>query len=190
MAYAGKTVQNPATGQSIRFIVTSQDSAGRVLEMESSYERRGPEPPAHFHPSQEERFEVLEGELRVRLDGQLRTLRTGEQLHIAPGQVHAMWNPSEDRTTVRWTTTPALRTEEFMESMFGLAQDGRVNAQGAPGLLHVAVLADEFAPEFRLANPPRWVQKVVFGVLRPLAQLAGVPPLVHQYVERRNSQPV
>ena len=33
-----------------------------VLEMEASYPGDGNLPPEHFHPSQAERFEVLEGE--------------------------------------------------------------------------------------------------------------------------------
>ncbi|WP_400191442.1 cupin domain-containing protein [Hymenobacter sp. B81] len=181
-------MQNPLTGQSIRFITTSQDSAGRVLEMESSFSHAGPEPPAHFHPAQEEHFLVLEGELQVRLQGRLLRLRPGQRLRVAPGQVHSMWNAGEARTTVRWTVLPALRTEEFLENVFGLAQDGQVNAQGKPGLLPAAVLAGEYAPEFRLARPPRWVQRLVFGLLRPLARAIGLPALVLRYAESRHPQ--
>ncbi|WP_165903770.1 cupin domain-containing protein [Hymenobacter gummosus] len=174
MAYQGQSVENPITGQSLYFLSTARQTNGRELVLEASYRGRGPEPRPHYHPQQEELFEVLQGELQVRLDGQLRTLRRGERLRIAPGQVHAMWNGQDERTIVRWTTRPALRTEELLETTFTLAQAGLVTPEGAPGLLQSSLLLSEFGREYRLANPPRLLQRVVFGLLRPLARLIGL----------------
>ncbi|AYA36821.1 cupin domain-containing protein [Hymenobacter oligotrophus] len=174
MAYQGQFIENPITGQSIYFLTTTRQSCGAELVVESSYRGRSLEPQPHFHPTQEEHFEVLQGEVTVRLDGTLRTLRCGEELRIAPGQVHSMWNSSEARATVRWTTRPALRTEEFLETVFTLAQAGLVTPGGVPGVLQSSLLAGEFEGEFRLAEPPRWVQNILFGLLRPIALLLGL----------------
>jgi hypothetical protein len=37
----------------------------------------------------------------------------------------------------------------------------------------MAVIAQEYEEEFRLAKPPWLIQKVLFGVLGPLARLLG-----------------
>jgi quercetin dioxygenase-like cupin family protein len=174
MAYQGQSVENPVTGQSLYFLSTARQTNGRELVLESSYHGPGPEPRPHYHPQQEELFEVLQGALQVRLNGQLRTLHRGEKLRIAPGQVHSMWNEQPGRTIVRWTTRPALRTEELLETTFTLAQAGLVTAEGAPGLLQSALLLGEFDQEFRLARPPRLVQRLVFGLLRPVARFIGL----------------
>ncbi|GAB3823759.1 cupin domain-containing protein [Hymenobacter jeollabukensis] len=174
MAYQGQTIENPFTGQSLHFLTTARQTGGTALVLQSSWRGQGSEPAPHYHPAQEELFEVLQGQLTVRLDGELRHLRAGEQLRIRPGQVHSMWNEVDERATARWTTRPALRTEDLLETVFSLAQAGLVKADGAPGLLQAAVLLPAYDQEFRLARPPRWVQRVVFGLLRPLARLIGL----------------
>lgn len=82
-------------------------------------------PPVHYHPHQEERFEVLSGKLNALIDGRERTLRTGG--------VH-----------VNWQTRPALKTEAFFEMIWGLANDGKTNEKGAPNLLQMAVVTQEY----------------------------------------------
>jgi hypothetical protein len=49
-------------------------STPEALEVEASYRPGGSPPPAHLHPAQDERFEVLEGSVS---DGDERELREG-----------------------------------------------------------------------------------------------------------------
>jgi hypothetical protein len=67
----------------------------------------------------------------------------------------------------------ATRTEEFFETIWGFAKDGKTNEKGVPNLLQVAVIADEYADEFRLASPPLIVQRALFAVLAPVGKLLG-----------------
>ena len=53
MAYKGKFISNPVTGQSIRFLQTREDTAGDLLEMEASFQPNSVEPIPHYHPKQE-----------------------------------------------------------------------------------------------------------------------------------------
>src|SRR5438045_2844532 len=53
--------------------------------------------PTHFHPKQAEHFEILEGTMRARIDGQDRELRAGDTLDIEAGVPHSMWNPGPER---------------------------------------------------------------------------------------------
>ncbi len=87
------------------------------LELEASYEGGGAEPPAHLHPSQDERFEVLAGRMRARIDGRERELSAGESVEIAAGTEHQMWNAGTERAVMRWTTMPAGRTLDWFREL-------------------------------------------------------------------------
>lgn len=183
MAIKNKFIFNPKTKQEIRFIQTSRETQGRLLEMETTYNMRSPEPPPHYHPRQHEDFRVLEGELTVRIDGQVSVLRSGDTLHIPRNKVHSMWNNTDGRTVVNWKIQPALNTEHFLETAMGLAMEGKVNKRGMPGLLQVALMANKFAGVFRLSKPPYAVQRFLFAALAPFALLYGLRPTYTRFID-------
>lgn len=167
---------NPVTGMSLRILRSPVESGGALLEMEAEYPPGSTVPPAHFHPRQEERFAILDGAMRAEVGGVRRELATGDGLVIRPGTSHAMWNPGPVSARVNWQVRPALRTEEFFRVMFALAARGRVDAHGVPGLLELALLVPHFREEVRLTSPPALVQRLVFGLLGPLARALGRCP--------------
>ncbi|MFI5027385.1 MAG: cupin domain-containing protein [Solirubrobacterales bacterium] len=65
-----------------------------ALEVETSYRPLGSPPPGHLHPDHDEHFEVLEGVIRVRVDGEEMELSSGAEVDFMRGQVHQMWNPA------------------------------------------------------------------------------------------------
>jgi hypothetical protein len=85
---------------------------------------------------------------------------------------------------------PAARFEAMIRNAFGLAQDGRVNKRGMPNLLQLAVFAREFADVMQLTRPPRIVQKMLFGLLTPLARLLGYRGNYPEYLTRGPSSTV
>lgn len=183
MAYPSKVVTNPITGQSIKFIQTSRDTQGLLLEMESTYQAHSTEPMPHFHPQQEEYFKVLSGSVSVRLNGELKILNAGEALNIPPNHIHSMWNPSEEKAVVNWQVQPALDTEYFLEMGMGLAQAGKVKADGMPNLLQSVVLVTRFKNVYRLAKPGPIAQKIVFSILAPFARLMGYRAIYREYLD-------
>ena len=173
MVEAGDALENPVSGQHLIVRNAARDTGGELLEVEAVYTKPTPSrPPAHYHPRQEERFEVLDGKLNVLVDGQERTLEEGEVLTVAPGVPHQMW-AAEAGVRVNWQTRPALKTESFFETVWGLAKDGKVNDKGVPSLLRAALIAREYEDEFRLASPPWAVQRLLFGSLAPIGRLLG-----------------
>lgn len=183
MAYQNKTISNSITGQDIKFLRTAKDTNGQLLEMETTYNGYSKEPVAHYHPNQREDFTVSSGELTIRIDGELKVLKAGDSLHIPGNKVHAMWNNSAGITVVTWKIQPALNTEYFLETAMGLAADGKTNKDGMPSILQVALMANKFSQEFRLAKLPYAVQKVLFGLLSPIAYLFGFRPSYKKYVD-------
>ncbi|GAB3165843.1 cupin domain-containing protein [Telluribacter humicola] len=183
MAYQNKTISNPRTHQTIRFLRTGKDTNGQLLEMEATYNAFSKEPAAHYHPHQEEEFIVLEGEMTVRIDGDLRVLTKGDKLHVPKNKVHSMWNNTTTKTVVNWKVRPALETEHLLETLHGLANDGKTNEAGMPSLLQVAVLIDKYNHVMRLAKPSYAVQKSLFTILTPFAYLLGYKPTDKKYLD-------
>ena len=105
-----------------------------VLEMEATYPGDAGMPPVHWHPSQTERFEVLEGEVTAIVDGE-SIYKQGDSFEVPPGVGHQMAANGPTRTN--WQTRPALRTADF----FAALGSGSANED----------TLKEYAPEFRLA---------------------------------------
>ncbi|MBA3367669.1 MAG: hypothetical protein H0T99_03170 [Geodermatophilaceae bacterium] len=68
---------------------------------------------------------------------------------------------------------PALDTETFFETYFGLARDGKVNKKGLPNPLHMSVLARAYRREMRLSPPVQWVLGPMAILLAPIGRALG-----------------
>jgi mannose-6-phosphate isomerase-like protein (cupin superfamily) len=170
VAQSGEQIGNPATGFSLRFLKTAADTGGELLEMEATYESGSGKPPEHFHPRQREHFEILEGTMQAIIGGDERELDTGDTIDIEPGVPHAMWNPGPGRSRTLWQTRPALRTENFFETIV------RRGGAGKAGPLQTAMIASEYRDEFRATSPPPAIQTVVVPMLATIGRLLGRKP--------------
>ena len=183
MAYKNKVIRNPVTGQSIRFLQTSCDTEGQLLEMESTFAPHSVEPLLHYHPKQHETFTVLEGSLQVRMNGEIRVLMEGATLEIPANTPHSMWNSSCVKTVVNWKVEPALSTEYFLETGMGLAVQGKVNKKGVPCLLQAVLLSEKYKHVFRLAKGPYVVQRAIFKILSPMAKWRGYKAVYSELID-------
>jgi hypothetical protein len=110
-------------------------------------------------------------------------LKEGDTLHIPPGTSHAMWNNSNVITIINWQVRPAMNTEHLLETITGLAIDGKTNEEGMPGILQVAATVNHFTKVYRLSKPPYFVQKILFAVLAPVAYLLGYRATYKKYID-------
>jgi quercetin dioxygenase-like cupin family protein len=167
MARPGDELVNPG-GVRLVFEETSDTTGGELVRVRAFHPPGGGTPPEHYHPFQEERFEVVSGQMAVRLGGHEVTHSAGSRFAVEPELVHTMWDPGPEPTELLWETRPALKTGELFERMWSL--------RGKPGPLELAVAARAYDEEFRLAKPPRPVQRALFGALAPLGRLRGHSP--------------
>ena len=127
----------------------------------------------HIHPGSTESFTVLEGELTVKLDGRVHRLVEGQSATVEGGRWHDWWNASDRDARVLVEVTPGARFGHMLETMFGLANLGHVDASGMPNLLQLAVTGREFSDAVVFRSPPPAMQKAMFAMLAPLAHAMG-----------------
>jgi quercetin dioxygenase-like cupin family protein len=174
MARQGQEIANPRTGQTMRFIETAGSTGGALLRIETVNPPTGRPEPEHVHPEQESSAEVLEGDLRFRVDGVEHVVRAGEKLVIPANTPHTFWNDGTAPARAIQEFRPALRIEDFFETYFALAQAGALNAEGMPSLLQTAVLLPAYAREMRPTSPPWPLIWLLGAVLGPIARARGV----------------
>src|SRR5215207_2176027 len=165
MAYAGQTIHNPVSGESIEFIRTAADTGGELLEFELELAPDGRVPGAHAHPEQEERFYVLEGTMKFRLGMRTIVAGPGDSVVVPAGRVHRFANGGDGPARTRVEVVPALDMEQLFETTVELAHEGRVTRTGMPKPLHLALFVRRFEREVRAPFPPAWVVRVLMAPL-------------------------
>jgi quercetin dioxygenase-like cupin family protein len=154
--------------------VVVRHSSPEALDVEGIYSPGGSRPPAHLHPAQDEHFEVLAGELEVRIESEARTLRAGDTLDIPRATTHKMWNAGEETARVTWRTSPAGRTLDWFRTLDELQRTGRVGRNGMPSSLAFAVYLTEYSDVFRLSlGPATPVARGALALLAPLGRRRG-----------------
>jgi mannose-6-phosphate isomerase-like protein (cupin superfamily) len=149
-------------------------STPELLEAELLLDPGRRMPPAHIHPAQDERFEVLAGTLRVRLGRTVVEVGAGETLEIPRGTRHTMGATGGSRVKAIWQTRPALETERWWTA---LDAESRRSPDGHIPLVVMARLLQAHRREFQLALP-RPLAAAFLGLLAmvPVRRRAvGVP---------------
>lgn len=173
MARAGETIYNPVTGERLTWRQVAADTAGALVLGEMVLPPGGSVAAEHVHPNQEERYEIVAGELNVRLDGKEQLLGPGDRVVVPAGRPHVWRNAGREEVRFRCEVAPALRFETFLETLFGLASDGKTDHKGIPNPLQLAVLMRAYQDELRLARPSPAVQSLLFGPLALVGRLIG-----------------
>ena len=169
----GEVLENPVTGERatiLEFAWTNPEGRA-VAELTALVGARVVG--EHYHPALVEQFTVLEGELTLKRDGQASVLREGESAVIEAGVWHDWWNAGDVNARVRVEVTPGERFAHMIETLFGLARLGHVNAKGMPSVLQLALIGQEFSDVIVFRKPPPSVQRALFGLLAPIARRRG-----------------
>lgn len=173
MATTNQFIENPVLGDRARFLITAEDSKGEVMRGEMWLKPFAQGPPLHYHPIQSETFEVISGKLGLEVDGIKMTFGPGEKYTIQPNAAHKWYNDGEEELFMIAELRPALKTEFFLESMYALACQGKVNKEGLPGTLQFAALLNECPGELYIVGPPIFIQKFMAKVIGGFAKFIG-----------------
>jgi len=186
MATSGNVVEHTVTGERIKFLATSEETGGEYATFELRVQPHGFVAAPHIHPVARESFEIRSGTFTFLVDGEERQVRAGEGARVPPGATHAWWNAGEEEGVAIVEFRPALKSDEFFESFFGLARDGKVSQKtGLPNVLWLAAIFRSYHDFGYIAEPPLLVQRAVFGPLGAVTWLLGYRmPRPYPYAQR------
>jgi mannose-6-phosphate isomerase-like protein (cupin superfamily) len=176
MIRKGDVIENPVTGERLLFLETSAETNGEYVLVECTVQPNGFVAAAHVHPHQTERFEIESGTIAFKLNGEVIVAGPGETVVVPPGSSHKFWNAGETEAVFVTEVRPALGFERLLETMFGLATDGKTNKKGMPNPLRLAVIANAHFEDVRLPFPPAWMQKTGLMMGAPLGRMLGFKP--------------
>jgi quercetin dioxygenase-like cupin family protein len=170
---ARRTFDNPATGERLVIRTSGAETGGQLLAFDLFLPPRGHVPAQHAHPTQEERFTVVDGVLRFRVGGRTIVASAGESLRIPPRTAHWFGNPGPLPAHARVEVRPALRMEELLEAGTLLAHSGPFARWHIPAPAALVYLLLEFQQELAVPYVPPLLLRIV---LRPFAWLGGASP--------------
>jgi quercetin dioxygenase-like cupin family protein len=173
MAYAGKIIENPVSGEKITFHRTAADTDGEVLAFEVELTPDGHVPGMHVHPEQEERFEVVSGKMKFRKGLKTIVAEAGDVVTVPAGTAHKFANAGDEPAVANVEVRPALQMERLFETAVALAEEGRTTKKGMPKPLELALFTKEFKREVQGAFPPAFVQHASLAPLRWIANKRG-----------------
>jgi mannose-6-phosphate isomerase-like protein (cupin superfamily) len=167
MAVTGQILDEGA--EQIEFLATAADTDGMLVECRIQVAPGRPAPPEHSHPKLEERFSVEHGRMGYVLGDQRLEVGSGGTVIVPPGTNHTFWNAGDDELVVVSGVRPAMRFEDFVETVHVLIRDGRLAPGGRrANPLLMAVVAREYRDEWRLTR-----LSPVARALLPLLAFAG-----------------
>ena len=153
MITTGQSITNSVTGETLVFRTTSADTNGEAVVVETFVAPNGAVAAAHVHPKQEETFEVLAGELEFRLGKRTLVAKAGDRVLVPAGTPHRFRNVGEETAHFVCEVKPALDFERLIETMFTLAEDGKVNKKGMPNPMRLAFIARHHFDDVRCRFP-------------------------------------
>jgi quercetin dioxygenase-like cupin family protein len=178
----GDVYENKVTGERAVVLRGDEDGHGQSSLVHLTARPHGAVVGEHIHPQLKERFRVISGRPGTRVGGVERTLVAGQEAVAPAGTAHDWWNAGEDEAQVLVELSPQdPRFELMIGNMFGLANAGKTNARGMPGLLQLALIGREFQDVMRFTKLPRAVQTVMFGLLGPIGRMRGYRGIYPEY---------
>ncbi|WP_414566080.1 MULTISPECIES: cupin domain-containing protein [unclassified Anabaena] len=165
-------IVNPVTGDRMTILQPSHQNHGSDAKICFDLPPGAKGSPLHYHTVMNETFTVLQGclEMEVGQKGHRRSLQAGESLIVPALMHHSFCNTSNDWVTFTTENRPAAGFERFIRGLYGLAIDGKVNAEGMPSnLLQLAILLKHSD------TVPVGISPILFNsVINTLVWVAGV----------------
>jgi len=163
-----------APGRELTFLPSSEDR----LRFREDIGRDAAPVPAHRHLWQTERFTVLQGRLTLTVAGKAVDLDEGQSLEVPPRTLHTYAPTVSDddgsAVLVEVELWPAMRGNQFFETIFGLTRDGGLPPRRFRDV--IVLMALSHAHGFVIGGPPVILMRAVAA---GLAALAGVLRIDH-----------
>lgn len=124
--------ENPVIKNRIEFKELCEESNGTRTVAEITL-KKGGKVPLHYHYEFSEYYEVLEGQLKMQIGKDIKTLNKNDYVLIPVKTVHRYYNDSDGEVKFKVVIQPGNMGYQLLVAVLnGLARDGRVNKDGLP----------------------------------------------------------
>ncbi len=125
--------------------------------------------PPHMHPRQEERWSVVDGEVRFQLGNRKRVITPADgEMIVPPETKHGLANVGARQVHARCYVVPALGLRDFLEESSAAAREGLFLRGGIPRGLRGARWAAKFLERHQqdvvMSFPPPFAVRAVIAV--------------------------
>ena len=140
-------------GVEARVTKSSSATAGAYVEMDCTA-APGATTIVHYHPQQEETFNVLEGSMEVLQDGKWRTVKAGEYYQVPGDTVHAWRNTSTHLVRFVNVHKPARGFEDYLETLDRLVKSGKIRGtKDLRSIIYMTMAAVRHKPDVAVKPP-------------------------------------
>jgi quercetin dioxygenase-like cupin family protein len=168
-------ITNLATRDRIEFIQTDEETNGQIskfimtLAPKSSWAKK----PRHFHPYQTETFQVISGELNLKVGDRHVILKADDdKVVVEKFTLHAFWNAKNEEVRFLAEIYPPRNIEKGIRLTYQLSQEGKINKNNIPyNPFYTLLLMNYFDAYFRFI--PWKFQKALFALGANLAKMFG-----------------
>ncbi len=162
-----RRIYNPIQKDYVTFLKTAGETNGEYTLVEVELSSKGGVG-LHYHKTYSEKFDCIEGELKVQAGKEIHTLMAGNSITATPNINHRFFNTSAMVCKFKVELRPASRGfEQALQIGYGLARDGQTNNKGFPKNR----LALAWLFEISESNLPGWMSIFEF-ILRRQAKKA------------------
>ena len=169
----GPLISNPITGEWVTELVPAAETGGEYATGIGIFAAGNDGPPEHYHVGYEESFEILRGEFRFEMDGEVRRATAGDELTVSAGVPHGFRNVGDEIGATVTTTRPAGQTQNVITTLYGLAHDGKLDEDAQPGLLQGLAMTAATSDDTVFTSPPPTVTTPMAKLLGPVANALG-----------------
>ncbi|MBK9151026.1 MAG: cupin domain-containing protein [Saprospiraceae bacterium] len=180
MSNKGQILTNPTNGDTYEFLETSEKTHGSKLVMKATICSRGLLVPIHYQVYQDESFKVISGQLTIISNDQHMSVGVGEKIVLPKNIPHNHFNDQPEPLIYLHTVTPAPDFEHLIETLTGLAADGK-SKNGQYGLLQQLASLKYPNSKSYVTDTPEWVQNILMNTVAPIARLFGYRAVYRKY---------
>ena len=153
---------------------SAADAGNEFVEMRFTLPPGSVAPPPHAHPGLVEEYEVLEGELEVMVDGDWRTLASGDSASVPADTTHTFKNRSDTAVIARNIHRPPARFEDYIEQICRVMKGrGITNAKSPKVPIYLSMIMLEYSDTL---VPARARERIPIKALAGIGRLLRMDP--------------
>jgi quercetin dioxygenase-like cupin family protein len=173
----------PVLGEWIFALVLDSETGGEFVRGAGVFAPTNPGLTEHVHPVYDEYLEVVRGSFLYRVEGAARRLEAGDRIHVPRGVRHTFRCVGETYGVAIAETRPAARISAVIATLFGLAHEGKLTANGQPKFWQAMVIGADYADDTRFTSPPPAITGPMAKALAPLARRMGYRSTYPRYAD-------